>query len=177
MLLLFLQATLSVELIPNDLHQLFQINSFSLSTTTHVLAAEWSHSMFTAISQLIKHYTSPKGILEKQQAISKSDSSISDSDSTAKQSSTSKRLKLPWCSLREDLEELDVSFNFLDINLFVYDKSPGDPSLLLRVDGCCIKTPEIYSGSIEEFMLAVHCNNFILLPFSVDHLIEVCLCV
>ena len=138
-----------------------------------MLAAEWSHSMFIAISQLVKHYTTPKGVLNKQQAHSKPDSTISDSDNTAKQSGTSKHLKLPWCRLREDLEELDVSFNFLDINLFVYDKSPSDPSILLHVDGCCVKTPEVYSGSIEEFMLAVHCNSFILLPFSVDHLIEV----
>ena len=179
-ILISLQATLSVELIPNDdRHQLFQVNSLSLSTMTHVLAAEWSHSMFTAVSHLLKHYSTPKGILKKQQALSKPDSVISDTeDSTnTKQSVVSKHLKIPWCSLREDLEELDISFNFLDINLFMYDKSPSDPSLLLRIDGCCVKTPEVYSGSIEDFMLAVHCNSLILLPFSVDHLIEVCQCV
>ncbi|XP_065892546.1 bridge-like lipid transfer protein family member 2 isoform X2 [Dysidea avara] len=173
------KATLSVELIPNDdRHQLFQVNSLSLSTMTHVLAAEWSHSMFTAVSHLLKHYSTPKGILKKQQALSKPDSVISDTeDSTnTKQSVVSKHLKIPWCSLREDLEELDISFNFLDINLFMYDKSPSDPSLLLRIDGCCVKTPEVYSGSIEDFMLAVHCNSLILLPFSVDHLIESFLC-
>ena len=136
--------------------------------------------MFTAVSHLLKHYKTPKGILKKQQASSKSDSSANDSHSTDNHSDVNKHLKIPWCSLREDLEELDISFNFLDVNLFVYEKSPSDPSLLLRVDGCCVKTPEVYSGSVEDFMLAIHCTSFILLPFSVDHLIEVwceCVCV
>lgn len=155
---------LSVELSPSN-HELFQINSVNMSTTTNVLVGEWSHNMFTVISQLLKYYKSPQGILKKQQKINYDSSKNNDNDLSP--------AITKWCVLREDLEELDASFNFLDINLFLFNNSPSDPSVLLRMDSFCVKTLELYSGRMEDLVLEAHCNNFILLPFSVDHVIEV----
>ena len=165
---------LSVELSPGNLsdHKMFQINSVSVSAMTSVLAAEWSHSMFTAVSQLLKHYQAPHGILKKQQQENvDSKNVITDPNRSNKDKSTLFISK--WCALREDLEELDLSFSFVDINFFLYNDTPCDPSVLLHMDNCCVKTLDIHSGKMEDLALVVHCNNFILLPFSVDHVIEV----
>jgi len=163
---------LSVELSPTNIsnHELFQINSASVSTTTNVLVGEWSHNMFTAVSKLLKHYQTPQGILKKQQEIVDVHNSTSDPNRTNKDIDNSAP---KWCILREDLEELDISFSFLDINLFLYENTPSDPSVLLRMDNCCIKPLDVHSGKIGDLVLLAHCNNFILLPFSVDHVIEV----
>lgn len=164
---------LSVGLSPSNVcdHEIFQINSVSVSTTTSILAAEWSHNMFTAVSQLVKHFKAPHGILKKQQ---ENANNINDSDrSNKKDTDKSALLVNKWCVLREDLEELDLSFSFQDINLFLCNNTPCDPSILLRMDNFCVKTSEIHSGKIKDLILVMHCNNFILLPFSVDHVIEV----
>ena len=168
---------LSVELSPSNVsdHEIFQINSVSVSAMTNILAAEWSHNMFTAVSQLLKYYQAPHGILKKQQQenVDYKDV-ITDSDRSNKQDTDKSTLFISkWCALREDLEELDLSFNFVDINFFLYNNTPCDPSILLRMDNCCVKTLEIHSGKMEDLVLVIHCNNFILLPFSVDHVIEV----
>ena len=164
---------LSVELLPISTsdHEKFQINSVSISATTNVLVGEWSNNMYTAVSQLLKHYQTPHSILKKQQHnINNKDVSVTDNDGS---NSDSTSLINQWCVLREDLEELDISLTFLDINLFLYNNTPSDPSLLLRMDSCCVKTLEALSGKIEAPVLVAHCKSFILLPFSVEHVTEV----
>lgn len=158
---------LSVESSPTNIydHAIFQINSVNVSIAVNVVVGEWSHSMFAAVSQLLKHYQTPHGILKKQEKVH------TNSNENNKNSSLSLINRL--CVLREDLEEFDISFNSLDINLFLYNNTPSDPSVLLRIDKCCVKTLEIHSGKIEDLVLVVHCSNFILLPFSVEHVIEV----
>lgn len=170
---------LSVEWSPSNIsnqtnHELFQINLASVSTTTNVLVGEWSHNMFTTVLQLLKHYQTPQGILKKQQEIVDTNVSTTDCNRTNKKDiDNSMPLISKWCVLKEDLEELDISFSFLDINLFLYENTPSDPSILLRMDNCCVKTLEVHSGKTEDLILVAHCNNIILLPFSVDHVIEV----
>ena len=162
---------LSVELLPTNIsdHEKFQINSLSISTTTNVLVGEWSSNMYTAVSRLLKHYQTPHGILKNQHH--NITNGITDSNKADISDSTS--LINKWCVLREDLEELDISLSFLDINIFLYNNSPSDPSLLLRMDSCCVKTLEVLSGKLESLVLVAHCKSFILLPFSVEHVTEV----
>lgn len=168
---------LSVELTPGEIgdHEIFEINSVSVSTMTNILVGEWSHNMFTAVSQLLKHYQTPHGILKKQhQDVDNKDVTATHLNrATKRDTNNSISLISKWCILREDLEELDLSFNFQDINLFLYKDTPSEPSVLLRMDRCCVKTLEVHSGKIENLLLVGHCNNSILLPFSVDHVIEV----
>ena len=168
---------LSVELSPTNVssdHEIFQINSVSISTAINMLVGEWSHNMFTAVSQLLKHWHMPHGILKKRhQSVDNKDVSIVDNRTTKKDTDSSKSLVSKWFIVRDDMEELDISFSFQDINLFFYNNTPSDPSVLLRMDNSCIKTLEGRSGKIEDLVLVAHCNNFILLPFSVDHVTEV----
>ena len=163
---------LSVELLSTTNisdHKKFQVNSVSISATTSVLVGEWSSNMYTAVSRLLKHYQTPHGILKNQH--SNINNAITDDNKASISDSTS--LINKWCVLREDLEELDISLSFLDINIFLYNNTPSDPSLLLRMDSCCVKTLEALSGKLESLVLVAHCKSFILLPFSVEHVTEV----
>ena len=166
---------LSIELLPTNIsdHEKFQINSVSISAATNVLVGEWSSNMYTAVSRLLKHYQTPHGILKKQQQHNINNKDVSVTDSNEDNISDSTSLISKWCVLREDLEELDISLSFLDINIFLYNNTPSDPSLLLRMDSCCVKTLEILSGKIEGLVLVAHCKSFIILPFSVEHMTEV----
>lgn len=162
---------LSVELLPTNIsdYEKFQINSVSISSTTNVLVGEWSSNMYAAVSRLLKHYQTPHGILKNQH--NNINNGITDSNKASISDSTSFINK--WCVLREDLEELDISLSFLDINIFLYNNTPSDPSLLLRMDSCCVKTLDAFSGKLESIVLVAHCKSFILLPFSVEHVTEV----
>ena len=164
---------LSIELLPDSIsnHETFQINSIVVSATTNVIVGEWSNTMFSAVSQLLKRFQPSRGILKNQ--------NINNRDVTGANKSGTNTLKSAineFCVLREDIEELEISFSFTDINFFLYNNIPSDPSLLLHMDDCCVKTSKVFLGQTETLVPVAHCKNFILMPFSVDHVTEVRYC-
>jgi len=161
---------LSIELLPDSVsnHKTLLINSIFVSATTNVLVGEWSSTMFSVVSQLLKHFQSSRGILKNHSINNREFTGANKSDTDSLTSTITK-----LCVLREDLVELDISFSFIDISLFLYTTIPSDPSLLLRMDNCCVKASKMFLGQIETPVPVVHWKNFILLPFSVDCVTEV----